>query len=67
MGRAARQRADVDAINLLRACVDELKAIHAHLQGFHEAERALSSGPMDRTMASVCAAIRRVWQSEDER
>ncbi|CPF79869.1 plasmid mobilization protein [Burkholderia pseudomallei] len=67
LGRAARQRADVDAINLLRACVDELKAMHVNLQGRHEAERALSHGSMDRTMAAVCAAIQRVWQSEAER
>jgi uncharacterized protein (DUF1778 family) len=67
LGRAARQRADVDAINLLRACVDELKAMHANLQGLHEAERALSPGCIDRAMAAVCATIQRVWQSEDER
>jgi uncharacterized protein (DUF1778 family) len=67
LGRAMRQRPDVDAINLLRECVDELKAMHATLQAVPESGRALSPACMDRTMDAVCAAIQRVWQSGDER
>lgn len=67
LGRAMRQRPDVDAINLLRECVDELKAMHATLQAVPESGRALSPACMDRTMEAVCAAIQRVWQSGDER
>jgi uncharacterized protein (DUF1778 family) len=67
LGRAMRQRSDVDAINLLRECVDELKAMHASLQGIPEAGRALSPASMERTMDAVCAAIQRVWHSGDER
>lgn len=66
LGRSARQRADVDAINLLRDCVEELKAMHGTLKGFAVDEVALSAESMDDTMAAVCAAIQRVWQSEDE-
>lgn len=71
LGRPMRQRSDVDAINLLRECVDELKAMHASLQGIPEVGRALSPtispASMERTMEAVCAAIQRVWQSGDER
>lgn len=66
LGRAMRQRPDVDAINLLRECVDELKAMHATLQAAPESGRALSPGCMDQTMEAVCAAIQRVWQSGDK-
>lgn len=67
LGRAMRQRPDVDAINLLRECVDELKAMHVTLQAMPESGRTLSPACMDRTMDAVCAAIQRVWQSGDER
>ena len=67
LGRSARQRVDVDAINLLRDCADELKTIHATLQGVAAGEGMPSADTMDQTMRAVCAAINRVWQSEDRR
>ncbi|WP_175946366.1 hypothetical protein [Caballeronia sp. BCC1704] len=67
LGRPMRQRSDVDAINLLRECVDELKGMHACLQGIPQAEHALSPASMERAMEAVCAAIQRVWQSGDDR
>lgn len=67
LGRPMRQRSDVDAINLLRECVDELKSMHNILQGVPETGRALSPASMEHTMEAVCAAIQRVWQSGDER
>jgi hypothetical protein len=65
LGRSARQRADVDAINLLRECADELKAIHATLRGVAAGEGVPSAATMDQTMQAVCVAINRVWQSGD--
>jgi hypothetical protein len=63
LGRSARQRADVDAINLLRECADELKAIHASLRGSAAGENARAAATMDQTMQAICAAIGRVWQN----
>lgn len=65
LGRSARQRPDVDAINLLRECADELKAIHATLHGMSAGESAPGGATLDQTMQAICAAIGRVWQSED--
>ncbi|HDR9092001.1 hypothetical protein QZM46_23495 [Burkholderia vietnamiensis] len=65
LGRAARQRADVDAINLLRECVDELKAMHAMLQGIAAGESILPATAMNQAMMTVCAVISRIWQSKD--
>lgn len=65
LGRSARQRSDVDAINLLRECADELKAIHSTLRGMDAGEAAPTNAAMDQTMKAICAAIGRVWQSED--
>ncbi|MDR9062680.1 hypothetical protein FEP48_05541 [Burkholderia multivorans] len=65
LGRSARQRPDVDAINLLRECADELKAIHATLLGMSAGDAAPTAAVMDQTMQAICAAIGRVWQSED--
>jgi hypothetical protein len=67
LGRSARQRADVDTINLLRECADELKAIHATLRGGAVAGGVPSAVTMDQTMQAVCAAINRIWHREGER
>jgi uncharacterized protein (DUF1778 family) len=67
LGRAARQRSDVDAINLLRDCADELKAIHATLCEGGERLEALANQTLDEPMRAVISAINRVWQSGDER
>ncbi|MGP8437834.1 plasmid mobilization protein [Paraburkholderia fungorum] len=66
LGRAARQRADVDAINLLRDCADELRGIHATMKtSGHELE-ALATEALDEPMRAVIAAINRVWVSGDD-
>lgn len=62
LGRSARQRADVDAINLLRECANELKEIHRTLQIAVVGESAIQATTMDRTMMAICAAIGRIWQ-----
>lgn len=67
LGRAARQRPDVDAINLLRDCVDELKCIHATLAQGGEQLEALATDALDEPMRAVISAINRVWQNGDER
>jgi hypothetical protein len=67
LGRSARQRADVDAINLLRDCVDELKCIHATLKTGGDRLESLANETLDEPMRAVIAAINRVWQTGDER
>ena len=67
LGRAARQRADIDAINLLRDCVGELKSIHATLKRGGDRLEALANEALDEPMRAVITAINRVWQNGDER
>jgi uncharacterized protein (DUF1778 family) len=67
LGRAARQRVDVDAINLLRDCADELREIYALLKAGDRNNEALTDGALDDSMRAVIAAINRVWTSGDER
>jgi len=64
LGRSARQRSDVDAINLLRECADELKAIHIALRGMPTDDAVSAGALMDETMQAICTAIGRVWQNE---
>ncbi|NTB05856.1 plasmid mobilization protein [Agrobacterium tumefaciens] len=65
MNRPTRQRADVDAINELRQCAEELKAMHATMQQLLALGCAapISSGAMDAQMAAITEAIGRVWVS----
>lgn len=67
LGRAARQRVDVDAINLLRACADELRAMHATLKKGGLEHEALATEALNEPMRAVIDAINRVWVSGDER
>ncbi|APA90254.2 hypothetical protein BJG93_34645 (plasmid) [Paraburkholderia sprentiae WSM5005] len=67
LGRAARQRADVDAINLLRDCADELRGIHATLKAAGSELGALATEVLDEPMRAVIDAINRVWESGEER
>lgn len=66
LGRAARQRSDVDAIYQLTLCVDQLKAIHRQLLAGEAEPGALSLSTLDGTMQAVCAAIQRVWTNGAE-
>lgn len=67
LGRSARQRVDVDAINLLRECVDELREIKARVSAPGGSVERLSDETLERTMTAVCAAIQRVWRSEADK
>lgn len=67
LGRAARQRVDVDAINLLRDCADELRAIHATLKEGGIDIEALATEALNEPMRAVIDAINRVWVSGEER
>lgn len=62
LGRATRQRADVDAINELRGCAEELKAIHATLRALADGNGVLiDPAVMNAQMAAITATIERVW------
>lgn len=61
LGRATRQRSDVDAINELRWCVDELKGIHRTLQQVEDRHAVIGQDTLDEAMRQVSAAIQRVW------
>jgi hypothetical protein len=63
LGRATRQRADVDAINELRACVDELKSIHHVLKLIANGDQLIPSAALEHQMAAITAAIQRVWNN----
>jgi uncharacterized protein (DUF1778 family) len=63
LGRAARQRADVDAINALRACVDELKGTHDTLERIADGDKLIMPANMDAQMCAITAAIHRVWNN----
>ncbi len=64
-GRATRQRADVDAIQQLMNCVEELKALHRTLQQVANGAGGapIATETMEATMQTVCTAIQRVWNS----
>lgn len=63
LGRATRQRADVDAINALRSCADELKGIHHTLRGIADRDKVIAPENMDRQMRAITEAIQRVWNN----
>lgn len=63
LGRATRQRADVDAINELRTCVDELKSIHHVLKLIANGEQLIPAAALEQQMAAITAAIQRVWNN----
>lgn len=66
LGRATRQRADVDAINLLRECREQLKAMHHALAALPSEAQVISSVTMDAQMAAITGAILRVWNGGTE-
>lgn len=61
LGRASRQRTDVDAINALRSCVDELKGIHRALTHIGDGDKLITPANMNAQMLAITAAIQRVW------
>jgi uncharacterized protein (DUF1778 family) len=63
LGRATRQRADVDAINALRDCSDKLKAIHHTLQRIADGEELIPPANMAAQMSAITAVILRVWNN----
>ncbi|KAA0178790.1 hypothetical protein FX016_22930 [Cupriavidus gilardii] len=67
LGRAARQRADVDAIHQLMLCVEQLKAIHHTLRQLDAGDALLPMESLHETMEAVCEAIQRVWTTGGER
>lgn len=62
LARAMRQRADVDAINQLRECADQLKAIHAAISSLGQGQQiVIEPGLMNAQMKAITSAIERVW------
>lgn len=66
LGRATRQRADVDAINLLRECREELKAMHHTLKAHPAGSDLISPATMDAQMAAITGAVLRVWNGGND-
>jgi uncharacterized protein (DUF1778 family) len=66
LGRATRQRADVDAINLLRECRDQLKAIYHVVKTMPADAKAIEDATMDAQMAAITGAVLRVWNGEND-
>lgn len=62
LARPARQRADVDAINQLRLCVEELKEMHRTLQLLPIKQPIIAAETLEQTMQEICAAIQRIWR-----
>ncbi len=63
LGRATRQRADVDAINELRSCVDELKGMHHTLKRIADGDKLIAPVSMASLMLAVTEAIQRIWNN----
>lgn len=63
LGRATRQRADVDAINELRSCTDELKGIHHTLKRIADGDKLITPVTMDEQMRAITSAIQRIWNN----
>lgn len=62
LARATRQRADVDAINELRGCAEELKGIHATLRALADGSGVpIDPAVMNAQMAAITAGIERIW------
>lgn len=66
LGRATRQRADVDAINLLRECREQLKAIYHEVKALPVEANVISTATMEAQMAAITGAVLRVWNGENE-
>jgi hypothetical protein len=67
LARATRQRADVDAINMLRECRDQLKEIYRAVKARPVGEGTISDPTMEAHMAAITGAVLRVWNgSSDE-
>lgn len=66
LGRATRQRADVDAINLLRECREQLKAIYHEVKALPADTNVIRTATMEVQMAAITSAILRVWNGENE-
>lgn len=66
LGRATRQRADVDAINLLRECREQLKAIYHEVKGSPGNTAVISTETMEKQMAAITGAVLRVWNGDSE-
>lgn len=66
LGRATRQRADVDAINLLRECREQLKAIYHEVKAMPAGAQMIAPATMDAQMAAITGAVLRVWNGDNE-
>jgi len=65
LGRAMRQRADVDAINALRDCSDQLKQIYQLVQKIANGEAAIPVATMDAMMSAITTTITEVWTNRE--
>lgn len=63
LGRATRQRADVDAINLLRECREQLKSIHHAVSALAAGTSPIAASTLDDQMAAITGAVLRVWST----
>jgi hypothetical protein len=66
LGRATRQRADVDAINLLRDCREQLKEIYHALQSLPDGGKLIPATTLDQQMAAITGAVLRVWKTGND-
>lgn len=66
LGRATRQRADVDAINLLRECRNQLKEIYHAVRALQDDSRIISESTMESQMAAITGALLRVWNDNND-
>lgn len=66
LGRATRQRADVDAINLLRECREQLKAIYHEIKAMPAGAQVIHTATMEAQMAAITGAVLRVWNGDNE-
>lgn len=65
LGRATRQRADVDAINALRDCSDQLKQIHRLVQSIKDGESIVPVSTMEAMMSAITSTILDVWTNRE--
>jgi len=63
LGRATRDRADVDAINELRGCAEKLKEIYHVLKRIADGEQLIPPEIMDQQMVAITSCIDRVWRN----
>lgn len=66
LGRATRQRADVDAINLLRECREQLRELYHAVKALPANEQVISQDSMDAQMAAITGAVLRVWNGGND-